>query len=359
MPANFRVIDTGVRSGRQNIAFDGAMLEAIGTNDIPDSIRFLRFCPTVLVGRHQALRHEVELEYCLKNDIGVARRLTGGGAIYFDEGQIGWELVFRRASLGIASLTELTREICEAAALGLSSLGIDARYRPRNDIEVDGRKVSGTGGFFDGDCLFYQGTVLVQMDPEIMVSALRVPAAKLGKRGIASAAARVVTLGELLGDGVPDFDAIKAALVHGFEQRLGIQTYNDEPAAAEERIARRVFGEEVGTDAFVEEIDAPAESADTSVGYHQTDGGALTCYVRLEGGKQDRFREIVFTGDIFVTPPRLVFDLEAALRGTHVSQYRAVVSEFFARANYDMLSVTPSDFATAIEDALSPHHNAP
>ena len=46
---------------------------------------------------------------------------------------------------------------------------IDARFRPRNDIEVDGRKLSGTGGFFDGDTLIYQGTVLVDLDPAAMV----------------------------------------------------------------------------------------------------------------------------------------------------------------------------------------------
>ena len=45
----------------------------------------------------------------------------------------------------------MTRRICEAAALGLNKLGVPARYRPRNDLEVDGRKISGTGGFFDGD----------------------------------------------------------------------------------------------------------------------------------------------------------------------------------------------------------------
>ena len=81
----------------------------------------------------------------------VGRRITGGGGLYLDEGQIGWELVFDRARLGVADLATSTRRICEAAALGLNKLGVPARYRPRNDIEVDGRKISGTGGFFDGE----------------------------------------------------------------------------------------------------------------------------------------------------------------------------------------------------------------
>src|SRR5512142_2995676 len=100
----FRVIDTGLREGRRQIAVDQAMIDARKAGEIPDTIRFLRFPPTALIGRHQALSREVQLEYCRAHGIGVVRRITGGGAIYFDEGQLGWELVFHRGTLGIASL---------------------------------------------------------------------------------------------------------------------------------------------------------------------------------------------------------------------------------------------------------------
>ncbi len=62
MTARFRVIDTGLREGRANIAFDQAMIEAHKAGQIPDTIRFLRFPPTALVGRHQALGREVRLD---------------------------------------------------------------------------------------------------------------------------------------------------------------------------------------------------------------------------------------------------------------------------------------------------------
>src|SRR5512138_1553951 len=132
----FRVIDTGLRDGRRQIAFDQALIDAHRAGTVPDSIRFLRFPPTALVGRHQALSSEIKLDYCRAHGIGIARRITGGGAIYFDAGQLGWELVFHRSMLAIASLGDLARVICEAAAAGLSRLGVEARYRPRNDIEV-------------------------------------------------------------------------------------------------------------------------------------------------------------------------------------------------------------------------------
>ena len=148
-----------------NIALGQAMIERHVAGEFPDTLRFLRFPPTVLVGRHQALGQEVDTDYCRKHDIALVRRITGGGAIYLDPGQLGWELVISRSSLHGANLTDLARTICEAAAGGLKALGVNASYRPRNDIEVDGRKIGGTGGFFDGDTLFYQGTVLVDMTP--------------------------------------------------------------------------------------------------------------------------------------------------------------------------------------------------
>ena len=115
----FRIIDTGIREGRSNIAFDMALIELRQQNKVPDTIRFLRFPPTALLGRHQDLSHEINLDYCSANGIGTVRRITGGGAIYLDEGQLGWELVFHRKSLGISKLPCLAREICNAAAAGL------------------------------------------------------------------------------------------------------------------------------------------------------------------------------------------------------------------------------------------------
>ncbi|HET9651306.1 MAG TPA: lipoate--protein ligase family protein [Usitatibacter sp.] len=353
----FRVIDTGIRDGRQQIAFDQALIEARQAGAIPDTIRFLRFPPTVLIGRHQALAHEVRIEHCRAHGIRMVRRITGGGAIYFDEGQLGWSLVFHRSTLGIASLSELARHICEAAAKGLSTLGIDARYRPRNDIEVGGRKLSGTGGFFDGDVLFYQGTVLVDLDPGRMVAALNVPEAKLARRGLDSAAQRVVTLKELLGE-APDIAVVQEALLKGFEDWLGIEPARGDISALEESLARQRHDDEIGTDEFVGEIDDPAPGGDVFEGRATGPGGAIVAYVRLEGARHDRIREVLLTGDFFVAPPRVIFDLEASLRGVHASEVRVAVEQFFARARVGLLSVAPEDFARAVADAVAPAASA-
>ena len=352
MSRTFRVIDTGVREGRRQIAFDQALIDAHKAGSIPDTIRFLRFPPTALIGRHQALSKEVRVDYCKANGVGLARRVTGGGAIYFDEGQLGWELVFARSTLGIASLGELAREICEAAASGLSRLGIDARFRPRNDIEVDGRKVSGTGGFFDEDTLFYQGTVLIDLDGSRMTAALKVAEAKLARRALDSAAQRVVTLKELLGR-APAIAEVQRALLEGFAERLGISPVIGDISAAEESLADRHFDDEIGTDAFVAEIDDPAAGDGVTSATVTGAGGSVAAYVRTEGTPPGRIRDALITGDFFVTPPRTIFDLESALRGVEARAAGAAVEAYFRHARVGMLSVAPADFRAAVEGALA------
>jgi lipoate-protein ligase A len=349
----FRVLDTGVLEGRLNIAIGQAIIESRQAGRVPDTLRFLRFPPTALVGRHQALGQEVDLDYCRRNDIGVVRRITGGGAIFMEPGLLGWELAFDRKTLGVSSLPELTRAICEAAAEGISSLGVTASYRPRNDIEVDGRKISGTGGFFDGDTLFYQGTVLVDMDPGVMVAALRVPQAKLAKRQMDSAAQRVVTLRELLGDETPALAVIQDALSAAFARRFGLTAVPDELSPTELEQAHRLYREEIGTDEFVNAIDEPAAARGDLAGSRVCPGGTIKAYLRLEGPAQNRIRAALVTGDFFVTPPRLVYDLESRLRGVYLDDMPGVVREFFDQAETEVLSVAADDFIAAFEDALT------
>lgn len=351
MPVPFRVIDTGIRGGRANIAFDQALIDAHGAGEIGDTIRFLTFPPSALVGRHQSLSREVRTDWCRDNGVETVRRITGGGALYMDEGQFGLELVFHRKSLDLPTLGDAARGICEAIALGLSKLGVPAKYRPRNDIEVDGRKISGTGGFFSGDTLFYQATILLDMDPARMLKALNVPEAKLAKRALDDAGARVTTLKALLGEATPSAAQVREALLAGLSERLGIAPeWGDIDPRLEAR-ATAAFDEEIGTDDYVAEIDSPPEDAGHAAATGT--GGTIEAWVRREGASSDRIREVLITGDFFVTPPRTVLDLEAALRGAPVAEIRERVEAFFREAKVGVLSAGAADFADVMERAAA------
>ncbi|MFC2969651.1 lipoate--protein ligase family protein [Acidimangrovimonas pyrenivorans] len=352
MTRPFRVIDTGVRPCRDQMAFDQALIECHKAGEIPDTVRFLTFPPSVLVGRHQAISQELNLPACREAGVGIGRRITGGGALYLDEGQFGWELIFSKQSLGLTNLGDVAREICEAAAAGLSKLGVAVKYRPRNDLEVEGRKISGTGGFFDGDTIFYQGTTLVDMDGARMASLLNIPVAKLAKRGQTSGAQRVVTFTELFDGTPPPVAEIKQALLDGFAERLGIAPQWGEITEREEEVAREIFDEEIGQDEFTYSIDNPSQPADVRSGSFTGRGGTIAAHVRLEGPAQNRIREIVVTGDFFVTPPSTILNLEAALRGVMVDEIEAEVARFFEEAQVGLLTAAPADFAQAIRNAI-------
>lgn len=246
----FRVIDTGVRDGRRQIAFDAALIELHKAGRSPDTVRFLRFPPTVLVGRHQDLAKDVRLDVCRAQGIGLARRITGGGAIYLDEGQSGWEIVLSRRRLPMETLESYGRAISEAVASGLErAFGLPVRYRPPTDIVVEDRKLCGTGGYFDGDTLVYQGTVLIDVDPVRIASVLNFPPPAANPA--APRPPRLTTLKAELGKAAPNVDAVQHAVLDGLAAKLGLALELDAPSAEEERLATQMHDAEIGTDAFV------------------------------------------------------------------------------------------------------------
>jgi lipoate-protein ligase A len=345
-----RVIDTGVRTGRANVAFDQALIDAHEARRSPATVRFLRFTPSALVGLHQILGHEVRLEYCAREGIQVGRRITGGGGLYLDEGQIGWELVLPRSLLG-ADLASAAARICRASAAGLRRLGVPAEFRPRNDIEVHGRKLSGTGGVVQGATLFFQGTLLIDFDPARMIEALKVPVEKLARRDLADARRRVVSLRELLGR-TPALEEVYGALLEGFREELGLVPQWGQASAFEENQARRLHDEEHGTEEFVRLLDAPPDESRRVSATLVRRAGALRADLRLEGAMRERIGEALITGDFFVSPPRAVLDLEAALRGVFVADAGAAVEAFFSRRECELGGLSPLDFREAVETAL-------
>lgn len=345
-----RVIDTGVRGGRENMAFDRALIEARNAGRVPQTIRFMRFRPCALVGLHQMLSHEVRLDYCRARGIEVGRRITGGGALYLDGGQIGWELALERSGLG-ADLGAIAARLCRAAAAGLQRLGVPAEFRPRNDIEVHGRKVSGTGGLVDGTTLFFQGTLLIDFDPTRMIEVLKVPVDKLARRDLDDARRRVVSLREVLGR-VPPLAEIEQALIDGFCGELQLEPQWDEASEYEEDLARRLYAGEVGTDDFVHLLDDPgAEPAQVSATLVRR-GGTVRADLRLEGAQGERIREALITGDFFMSPARAVLDLEASLRGAATAEAGAAVEGFFGKNRCEMPGLSALDFREAVESAL-------
>jgi lipoate-protein ligase A len=254
MSATLRVIDTGLRPPRWNIAMTAALAELHGAGEIPDTLRFQRFEPCVLVGRNQDIFHEAQLDRCRQKGVALARRLTGGGAVYMDAGILSWEIVAGRRRFG-ADLAEAAEKICTTVADGLSHLGVPARFSSPNAIEAEGRKISGASGYFEGATLVHEGTVLVDFDLRDMAAVLRLPDA--GAVDAAALARRVTSLAEILGR-APAIAGVQRVLVASISDCFGFSILREAPSARELALADELHAVEFGTDRFVfgEEHDA-------------------------------------------------------------------------------------------------------
>jgi lipoate-protein ligase A len=345
----WRVIDTGLRPAAQNIALTRALLEARRAQEIPSTLRFLRFAPCALLGYRQSAEQEFHVDYCRANRIAFQRRITSGGALFIDENQIGWELFLHRHDVGTTDMQAIARRICHAAATAISALGVDARYRPRNDIEVDGRKISSSCGAFDGDALLFQGVLLADLDLEKMLRVLRMAADPLSGKTIASVRERVTNLKELLGR-KPDAALIRRYLTEAFESEFDIE-FSEGDLTLSEHARYQAALREVDTPDWVNLIARPASATPILEAAQKFAGGTLRASVIFDTTIQT-IKQVWFTGDIFVKPRRTVADLEAAVSDLPVDRLAQKIERFFASCPADMHSLSPADFIAVVRLAV-------
>ena len=347
---HWRLLDTGLRPAAENMALNKTLLEMHQEGVIPHTLRFLQFPPSALIGFHQSVEQELREDYCREQGIAIQRRITGGGAIYFDQTQIGWELYLDKQVMGTADMGEIAKRICTAAAKGISALGVNAVFRPRNDIEVDGKKVSGTGGAFDGDSILYQGTLLVDFDVERMLRVLKIPAEKLNDKMIESARDRVANLKDLLGS-APDLDDVKQSMMAAFAREfdLTFDVTDTLTQAEQQRFEENL--QEIDSEEWIHLQKKPASASINVDGVYKTAGGLMRVTIGLDT-ERNHIKQLWITGDFFVNPRRMIVDLEAALKDTPVVDISRVINDFFDNYPVEMLMLGRDDFISAISSTL-------
>ena len=187
-----------------NMAFDEFCLESL---PIDEPVFYLwQNRPAVIVGYNQEVNTEVNLEYLKANDIALVRRVTGGGAVYHDLGNLNYTIVGRSE--------DLERDYPEYASLmmrALQALGVPATLSGRNDILVKGKKISGFAKRVSRNRLMVHGTLMYDVNLDILTQVLNPSSTKLQSKGIASVRSRVANLREYLPE---------TADIQAFSQRL-------------------------------------------------------------------------------------------------------------------------------------------
>ena len=162
------------------------------TEKILDDVVFMLWCPrpTLVVGNFQNIHEEVDTSYAAERGIDIVRRLSGGGTVYQDGGSVQFAFIEKRE--GDIDFTRYLSPICDA----LRELGINAEQNGRNDITVNGKKVSGNSQYRAGGRTIHHGTLLFSADINEMERATTLPDYKVSSKSIKSVRSRVANMRE-------------------------------------------------------------------------------------------------------------------------------------------------------------------
>jgi lipoate-protein ligase A len=250
-------------------------------------------------------------------------------------------LYLHQCDLGSNDKRVIAKRVCHAAATAISALGIDARFRPQNDIEVDGRKILYSGSVADGDALLYQGTLLVDLDVEKMLQVLRVPVGELSDAIKTSARERFTSLKDLLGHRAEP-GLIKRYLTEAFESEFNVE-FRESDLTLSEQARYRIALAQIDTRDWVGLVNKPGSDTPSNAARHIFPGGELKADLIYDRPRH-RIKQIWFSGDIGMNPRRSIADLEAALHDTSVERLEQNIRVFFAGRRIDMPMLKPDDF---------------
>lgn len=156
-----------------NLAVDEAILRGIIDKDSPNTVRIWQSSESVIIGRSQDLRAEVNLELCHELCIPILRRCSGGGTVYIDLGNYNYSIVaLDKAINKKKATTNITPFLCSAIVDLLSQLGCNSKFVPPSNVFVEDWKVSGSAQYYLYEGILHHGTLLVNADLEMLQKVL-------------------------------------------------------------------------------------------------------------------------------------------------------------------------------------------
>lgn len=187
------VDNKGITDPQINLAIEEYLLRTMDTDE--DS--FLLFYinePSIIIGKNQNTIEEIDTDFVDENGIKIVRRLSGGGAVFHDLGNLNYSFITKDDGESFRNFKKFTEPVVSA----LAKMGVKAELIGRNDLLVDGRKISGNAQFSTQGRMFSHGTLMFDTEIDTVVSALKVRKDKIESKGIKSIRSRVANITEYL-----------------------------------------------------------------------------------------------------------------------------------------------------------------
>jgi len=222
--------------------YSAALFESIGRHAgaglSPETIFFWSVrSPVVYLGYHQCVADEINAGFCSRNNIGIVRRILGGGCGFCDENQILYSVIGREGGAIPDDILSAYAKVLGGVVEALETLGAGGKLEPaRNAVYSKERKISGNAQGRFGGAVLINGSLLLDFDFEMMDMVLKNPTKNL--RPVKHARDGMVTLKEM---GITDIDDVKKALRLGFEKALGISSQNGRLTASEADLANQLL----------------------------------------------------------------------------------------------------------------------
>ncbi|TFH61009.1 lipoate--protein ligase [Peribacillus frigoritolerans] len=182
----------GITDPRINLAIEEYALKHLNIDET--YLLFYINRPSIIIGRNQNTIEEINSDYVDEKGITVVRRLSGGGAVYHDLGNLNFSFITKDDGDSFHNFKKFTQPVVET----LEKLGIHAELSGRNDILAEGKKISGNAMFSTKGRMFSHGTLLFQSEMDHIVSALKVKKDKIESKGIKSIRSRVGNIADFL-----------------------------------------------------------------------------------------------------------------------------------------------------------------
>ncbi len=343
------ITETGV-SASFGLAADEYLLSSVARSGVAALRLYTYRSHCALVGRFQNIDAELRLDECRRTGADISRRPTGGGAIIMGEDQLGLALVIPPGGDHAgAAPAELFPRYAAPVIDALRTFGVEAAFRPKNDIEVAGKKVAGLGVYIDDDgTLLFHASTLVDLDVRLMLTLLNVTPEKISDKHIATFEERLTTVRRAAGRHVA-VDDVRAAVAASFARTFGLtfepQAFSDD----ERRAIGELEAERYANAGWIFARTPPPDATGASI--RKTDAGLLRVYVALAG---DVIKSALIAGDFF-GDNRALPDLEARLKWSEASPEAiaaAVASVSAGAATAPVWNLDPELLAGAIVAAV-------
>ncbi|MHA1214530.1 MAG: lipoyl protein ligase domain-containing protein [Candidatus Hodarchaeales archaeon] len=355
----WRFLPIMTQSAPVGVALDEALLDS-KQEGCPNTLRLYHFNPpAVICGYHQSIEDEVDITKVHESGFDLTRRITGGGTLFVAPDQIGIVLVLERRMVP-KKPDQAIQWFSDGIIKGLSRLGINAVFRPKNDIAVNHKKLVGTGQAVRGQAVLFHAIVLLDLDMGTMLKVLKIPDIKFkGKKtskesplgwcfhSKMSLESRFTTINKEMG-GKVDPKMVYQALRAGFEENFGVSFIDADLLPREKDLHEKYIARYQSDDwVFLRK----AGDSHIKTYTNKTKGGLVRVKVALD---KDIIKSLIITGDFFIFPSEAIFDLEAALKWSSAkpAAIRENVKKFFVDKGVVIPWLEPEELAEIIIKAI-------